>query len=241
MTLRLVGVYGGTFNPIHVGHLRAAEEVSEALGLARVLFVPSAVPPHKTDAAHDGIAPAALRLAWVRLAIADNPGFEVEPIEVERGGASYLVETLGALRERLAPRGEAPVFLVGSDAFAEMGAWRNPERLFALSHYAVMVRPPRRSGCLTDWLPAVVRDQIELAPDGRSGRHRHAGTWLRVVEIAGFDVSASDLRRRLHENRSVRYLLPEPVREAVLASGAYRAPTGPAAAGHRENQLSQQR
>lgn len=226
MTLRLVGVYGGTFNPVHIGHLRAAEEVAEAVGLSHVLFVPSAVPPHKPDDPHDAIAPAALRLAWVRLAVADNPGFAAEPIEVERGGASYLVETLGALRERLAHDGEEPVFLVGSDAFSEMGSWREPDALFALAHYAVMVRPPLRTGTLADWLPAAVRDEIELAPDGRSGRHRRAGTWLRLIEIAGFDVSASDLRLRLREGRSVRYLLPESVRDAVLASNAYRAIPG---------------
>lgn len=229
--MRLVGVYGGTFNPIHIGHLRAAEEVVEALGLARVLFVPSAVPPHKVDDAGDAIAPPALRLDWVRRAIADNPGFAVEPIEVDRGGASYLVETLAGLRERLARSDEEPVFLVGSDAFAEMGAWREPAALFALSHYAVMVRPPLRTGSLADWLPEAMRHDVELAPDGRSGRHRQAGTWLRLVEIAGFDVSASDLRARLRDGRSVRYLLPESIRDAVLESGVYGttqgAPHGP--------------
>lgn len=228
--MRPVGVYGGTFNPIHVGHLRAAEEVTETLGLARVLFVPSAVPPHKDEAAGDAIAPGPERLAWVRLAIADNPRFAADAIEVERGGASYLVDTLHALRERLRAAGEEPVFLVGSDAFAEMGDWRSPRELFGLAHFAVIARPPWRGEGLPEWLPAAVRDQIELAPDGRSGRHRTAGTWLRLVEIAGFDVSASDLRRRLREGRSVRYLLPEPVRAAVLASGIYRV-DGPADAG----------
>lgn len=228
-----VGVYGGTFNPIHVGHLRAAEEVAETLGLARVLFVPSALPPHKSPDPEHAIAPGPLRLEWVQRAIADNPRFAAEPIEVERGGASYLVDTLRALRERLARTGDEPVFLVGSDAFAEMGGWRAPRELFALAHYAVMVRPPLRGGRLDGWLPEAVRDQVELAPDGRSARHRSAGTWLRLVEIAGFDVSASDLRRRLRAGRSVRYLLPEPVREAVLASGVYgptqaATPPGPA-------------
>lgn len=222
--MRPVGVYGGTFNPIHVGHLRAAEEAGEALGLERVLFVPSAVPPHKSEEPGDVIAPGPARLAWVRLAIADNPRFAADPIEVERGGASYLVDTLRALRERLAGDGEEPVFLVGSDAFAEMGTWRAPRELFGLAHLAVIVRPGGRAGRLADWLPGEVRDLVELASDGRSGRHRSAGTWLRTVEIAGFDVSASDLRRRLHEGRSVRYLLPEPVRAAVLASGTYGAP-----------------
>lgn len=227
--MSLVGVYGGTFNPIHVGHLRAAEEAAEALGLARVLFVPSAVPPHKAEGADDAIAPGAERLAWVQLAIADNPRFAADAVEVERGGTSYLVDTLRALRARLAAAGDEPVFLVGSDAFAEMGAWRAPRELLALAHFAVIARPPLRAGRLADWLPAEVRDLVSLAPDGRSGRHRDAGTWLRVVEIAGFDVSASDLRRRLREGRSVRYLLPEPIRAAVLASGIYRAPPAAAA------------
>jgi nicotinate-nucleotide adenylyltransferase len=235
--LALIGVYGGTFNPIHVGHLRAAEEVAEALGLARVLFVPSATPPHKPQAASaraqraagersspswngdDAIAPATERLAWVRLAVAGNPRFGASAIEVERGGASYLVDTLRALRDEHAP--DELVFLVGSDAFAEMGAWRAPEELFALAHYAVMLRPPLRVGTLATWLPDVVRGDFELAANQRAGRHRSAGPWLKLVEIAGFDVSASAVRELLRDGRSVRYLLPETVREAVLASGAF--------------------
>lgn len=217
--MALIGIYGGTFNPIHVGHLRAAEEVAEALGLERVIFVPSATPPHKIDDRSDAIAPAADRLAWVQLAIAGNPRFEASAIEVERGGASYLVDTLRELRAKLAP--DEPVFLVGSDAFAEMGAWRAPAELFALAHYAVIVRPPLRTGSLSAWLPDVVRGDIEIAPDQRSGRHRRADTWLRLVPIAGFDVSASEVRQRLRDGRSVRYLLPDAVRRAVLASGAF--------------------
>jgi len=219
--LKRIGVYGGTFNPIHVGHLRAAEEVAESLELERVIFVPSATPPHKSETPEDEIAPAALRLAWTQLAIADNPRFAVDAIEVERGGASFLVDTLRALRERLAPA--ELVFLVGSDAFAEMGAWRAPRELFALAHYAVIVRPPLRGGRLGDWLPEIARADVEIASDGRSARHRTAATRIELVEIAGFEVSASDVRRRLREGRSVRYLLPEPVHQAVLASGAYRA------------------
>ena len=215
----LIGIYGGTFNPIHVGHLRAAEEVAEILGLARVIFVPSATPPHKAENGGDAIASAPERLAWVQLAIAGNPHFAVSAIEVERGGASYLVDTLRALRALHAPH--ELVFLVGSDAFAEMGAWRAPAELFSLAHYAVMLRPPLRTGTLATWLPAVVRDDVELAEDQILGRHRRAGTWLRLVEIAGFDVSASAVRQLLRDGRSVRYLLPEAVREAVHASGAF--------------------
>jgi nicotinate-nucleotide adenylyltransferase len=215
----LVGIYGGTFNPIHLGHLRAAEDVADALGLARVVFVPSATPPHKAEDFADAIAPAADRLAWVRLAIADNPRFEASSIEVERGGPSYLVDTLHELRAKLAP--DELVFLVGSDAYAEMNTWRATDELFRLAHYAVMLRPPLLTGTLAAWTPAAVRDDLVLAPDGLSGRHRRAATWVRLVRIAGFDVSASEVRERLRDGRSVRYLLPEAVREAVLASGAF--------------------
>jgi nicotinate-nucleotide adenylyltransferase len=214
-----VAIFGGTFNPIHSGHLRAAEEAAELLGLERVVFVPSADPPHK-DGAAGPLAPARLRLAWVRLAIEGNPRFEADPLEVERGGRSYSVDTLRALAARLAP--ERPAFLVGHDAFALMDTWRDPQAIFALAHVAVIVRPGGGPACgsLADWLPKRVRDDVELAPDGRSAEHR-AGTWIRLLEISGLDVSASDLRARLGAGRSVRYLLPERVWEAVLKSGVY--------------------
>ena len=213
-----VAIFGGTFNPIHLGHLRAAEEAACALGLERVLFVPSADPPHKDGAAADPVAPAELRLAWVRLAAGDNPRFEVDPVEVLRGGRSYSVDTLRAVSARLGP--EPPVFLIGHDAFALMDTWREPEAIFALAHLAVIVRPPQVAGSLSSWLPKRVRDDVEVDPGGGSARHR-SGNWVRLLEIAGLEVSASDLRARLRAGRSVRYLLPERVREAVLQSGVY--------------------
>jgi nicotinate-nucleotide adenylyltransferase len=224
-----IAIFGGTFDPIHLGHLRAAEEAAERLDLDRVLFVPSADPPHKQGRAEDPVAPAALRLAWARLAVEANPRFGVDPIEVERGGRSYSVDTLRALAARLAP--EKPIFLIGHDAFALMDTWRDPEALFPLAHFAVIARPEAASrpaggaaragrGSLAEWLPECIRDEVELAEDAMSAKHR-AGTWIRVVEIAGLDVSASELRARLREGRSVRYLLPDAVLEAVIQSGVY--------------------
>jgi len=218
-----VGVYGGTFNPIHVGHLRAAEEVADALGLERVIFVPSAEPPHKRARADDPIAPAALRLAWVREAIADNPRFEVDPLEIERGGASYAVDTLRIIGRRIAP--ELPVFIIGHDAFVELGSWREPETLLTLAHFAVTTRPPVSEGSLAQWLPEVLATHIEVAADGRSARHSKAGTWIRRVEISLLDVSSSNLRARLRDGRSVRDLIPDVVNKAIARSGAYD-PTG---------------
>ena len=216
-----IGIFGGTFNPIHLGHLRSAEEVAEALELDRVLFIPSARPPHKEHGEDEIIAPADERLAWVELAVAGNPRFEADAIEVERSGPSYLVDTLREIGKRTAP--DLPVFAVGHDAFVEMGSWREPETLFTLANFAVTTRPPVHRGSLGDWLPECVRGEIEVAGDGRSGRHRQSGSWIRLVEITALAVSASDIRARIREGRSVRYLMPEAVHEAVLASGCYGA------------------
>jgi nicotinate-nucleotide adenylyltransferase len=218
-----VGIYGGTFNPIHTAHLRAAEEVAEALDLERVVFVPSAQPPHKRPSEGDPIAPAAERLAWVRIAVEDNPRFDVDPLEVERGGSSFAVDTLRIIGRKTAP--ELPVFIIGHDAFVDLGSWREPERLITLAHFAVITRPPAKMGSLAEWLPGVYRDAVEVAPDGLSGRHRAAGTWIRLVEVSALDISSSDIRARLREGRSVRYLVPDAVVEAIARSGAF-APAG---------------
>ena len=218
MNDRRIGVFGGTFDPVHVGHLRAAEEAAEELALERVLFVPSARPPHKAPHA-DVIAPAEARLAWVRLAVADNPRFAVDPLEVERPGPSYLVETLRSLGRRFGR--ERLVFLLGRDAFTELATWREPETLLTLADFAVLTRPPLRGGGLARWIPDALAAPLELAPDGRSAVHREAGTRILLVEITALDVSSSEIRARLSEGRSVRYLLPQAVLEEVVASGAY--------------------
>jgi len=218
-----VGIYGGTFNPIHIGHLRAAEEVAEALDLERVIFVPSAQPPHKRTSDEDPIAPAAERLAWVRMAVADNPRFEVDSLEVERGGSSFAVETLRTIGRKTAP--ELPVFIIGHDAFVDLGTWREPGMLLTLANFAVTTRPPTAKGPLAEWLPSIYEDEVEIASDGLSGRHRAAGTWIRLVEISVLDVSSSDIRARLREGRSVRYLIPDAVDEAIARSGTF-APAG---------------
>jgi nicotinate-nucleotide adenylyltransferase len=214
-----VGIFGGTFNPIHLGHLRAAEEVREALGLERVIFVPAAQPPHKSGAGEDPIAPACERLRWVRAAVEGHPGFAVDPLEIDRGGRSYSVDTLREIGARTAP--ELPVFALGCDAFAELDAWREPQALFSLTHFAVLTRPPVTRGSLADWLPKCVRDDIEVSADGFSGRHRVSAAWIRLLPILALDISSSDIRARIRTGRSVRFLVPESVREAVERHPVY--------------------
>lgn len=213
-----VGLFGGTFNPIHLGHLRAAEEVAELLELERVVFLPCAQPPHKRGGG-EVIAPAQERLAWVRRAIAGNPRFDVDPVELERGGPSYSVDTLRTLRDPAGP--EAPIFLIGLDAFGEIDSWREPTELFRLASFAVMRRPPIDRRPLAECLPRCARPLLELGADGSSARHRSADTWVRLVEITALDISSTDVRARLREGRSVRYLVPEAVREAILETGVY--------------------
>jgi len=213
-----IGVLGGTFNPIHLGHLRAAEEVAEALDLSRVLLVPSAQPPHKSAGAGSPLAPGALRLAWVEAACAGNPRLAACDLEVARGGASYTVDTLRALVEGGAAA--RLVFIIGSDAFTELGSWREPKQLFALADFAVMARPGT-PGHLGDWIPDSLRADFELAPGCDAARHRATGGSVCAVAIPALAISSSEIRERVRRGRSIRYLVPEAVRRDIEASGVY--------------------
>ena len=216
---RRIGLLGGTFNPIHLGHLRAAEEVREALELERILFIPSAVPPHKGASKEDPIAEAERRFDWVVRATADQKDFAVDRIEIDRPGPSYLVDTLEAIREREGSK--KTVFIVGEDAFAEMGDWRAPERIFALTDLAVMTRPPGRLREITERIPAVVRDVFEYTEDGKTALHRKTGTRIHLVPITALDISSREIRRSLRQNRSIRFLVPETIRDEIEGSGCY--------------------
>ena len=120
------------------------------------------------------------------------------------------------------------MFVVGRDAFQEIGTWREPRKLFELAHFAVMTRPPLQQETLADWLPDCVRGDIDLAPNGLSGRHRSGDSWIRLLAITALDVSASAIRARLRGGRSTRYLMPEAVCRAVEASGCYAGADDPA-------------
>jgi nicotinate-nucleotide adenylyltransferase len=213
-----VGIFGGTFNPIHVGHLHAAEQVRAQLGLGRIVFVPAADPPLKRGNGQ-ALAPAALRLTWVQAALQGHPAFTVDDLELHRAGPSYTVDTLRALGAKLAPA--RLVFIVGEDAFAELDAWRDPAALLTLADFAVMTRPPGLGRPLRSLISEALAAPIEWAADGESGTHRTAKTSLARVHITALDVSATDIRRRIRTHESVRYLLPEAAHDAVIASGAY--------------------
>jgi nicotinate-nucleotide adenylyltransferase len=221
-----IGLFGGTFNPIHLGHLRAAEEVREALSLERVFFMPSRNPPHKKPDPNDPIASAEQRLRWVEQSISGHDHFSIDRIELDREGPSFLVDTLTTIHDR-EPDHARPVFIVGQDAFAEMGDWREPEALFALSDFAVMTRPPGQLVDLADRIPKVVRPLFEFMDGGRRARHKQAGTSIDLVPITALDISSSHIRQQCRAARSIRFLVAEPVRASIEDSGCYASQTVP--------------
>jgi nicotinate-nucleotide adenylyltransferase len=162
----------------------------------------------------------------VRAATASNPRFAVDPLELERRGPSYSIDTVRALSARISP--SRLVFVIGQDAFVEIASWRDPEALVAAADFAILTRPPVVEGSLARWLPPALAGAFALDADGRSALHRQAGTRLVALEITALDVSSSDIRARLRAGRSVRYLLPDAIHDAVVGSGVYGPPAAAA-------------
>ena len=213
-----IGIYGGTFNPIHLAHLVLAEDVRERLGLERVLFVPSNLPPHKGAALPTG----AERLALVRLAIRGNSGFGAVDLEVRRGGRSYTFDTLRALAGRR-PGERELFFLIGMDAFAEIRTWHEADRLAEAAHFAVFPRAghpledPRRHAPAAWGLAGERR-----YPGGLRAWRTAAGTNVWLVPTEELSISASAIRARAARGASIRYLVPAAVERAILRGGLYR-------------------
>ena len=201
MPLKL-GVLGGTFDPIHLGHLLIAEEARERLGLDRVLFIPTGRPYLRPDSP---VASAGHRLAMTRLGVADNPAFDVSAVEVERPGPTYTLHTLEALaRER---GGEAEVFFVlGVDSARTLPRWHEPARVLARCTPVVVLRPGA-----DEW---DLRELDALAP----------GVSRRAVLLQGpmLGISGTELRQRIARGESVRYWVPRPVEEYIAQHKLYR-------------------
>jgi len=205
-TVQRIGVFGGTFDPIHFAHLRCAEEVREGLGLDGILFVPAARPPHKR---RGDISPAHHRLAMVRLAVRGHRAFRVSDIEVARSGPSYSIDTLRALRAR-ARRATRFTLIVGADAFLEIGTWHQYEQIFALADLAVMKRPTFRLRSLRAALPVAARRAFCYSPD-RSHLIHETGNEIHFLNVTGLDISASNIRQRVRRGQSVSFLTPRSV------------------------------
>jgi nicotinate-nucleotide adenylyltransferase len=221
----MVGLLGGTFNPIHHGHLHIAREVRNRLGLERVLFIPSGDPPHKADRQ----IPSALhRTAMVRLALASDPAFECCDIEINRPGRSYSVETI----ERL--KAESPqamfFFIIGIDAFREIDTWKDAERLFTLCSFAVVSRAGHPFSSVPVWGPLAKIDRAKLQQldAGICTAHRAPtapGVAVHFLSIPPMDVSASAIRAAIQsESTTVGTALPAGVLSYIIRHDIYLEP-----------------
>lgn len=195
--MRRLGIFGGTFNPIHTGHLIVAEEVKEQMNLEKIIFIPSANPPHKNS---DDIIDAGKRLEMIKAAIQDNPDFEVSEIEItnSRASKSFTVDTLFGLREKYSDDTKL-YLLIGMDNLAELHTWKDPSKLFLLSEVVVFNRP--------GYLISDVKN--------------HYYTQVTFVPVTGIDISSTQIRNRLREKKSIKYLVPKQVEEIIFREKIY--------------------
>jgi len=210
-----VAVLGGTFDPVHYGHLRIAEEVREALGLDKVLFIPTFITPHKAEG---GMTPPEARFEMVKLAVRDNPYFEASDVEIKRGGRSYTIETVRALMKE----GYADVSLIlGSDSFNDITTWCEYETLIELTSFIVVERPGHAVKKPAEALP------VELARkfwyDAQTGSYKNSfGQGLYYVPTTAIGISASGVRQMVKGGLSVKYLVPDAVEKFIAAKGLYK-------------------
>ena len=199
-----VGLFGGSFDPIHFGHLIGARQIAEHFNIQRLVLIPSARPPHKvkrpiTDARH--------RLEMARLAVAGDPLFEVDDLELHRDGPSYSIDTVSEFRRRLGPDVEL-FWLIGSDSLPELVTWHRAAELVKLVRMVTFTRP--------GWKPPALES---LA--GKLGQEEAAQLLHDCVQTAAIDISATDIRQRAATGKSTRYLLPEAVQSYIIAHRLY--------------------
>jgi nicotinate-nucleotide adenylyltransferase len=217
-----IGIFGGTFNPVHIAHLYVAEECREALGLDEVVFVPAAMPPHKE--VEQGVSPEH-RLRMVQLACEGNPHFKVSDVELTLPRPSYSIRTVEMMQERYGEKAKL-FFIAGMDSFLEIGSWHAVDRLVTLCDFAVSFRPGTDQRKLAnvhqvhevDIVTLEALDQ-KLKSLGRMEMTSGRDLWL--VSTVRMDVSSTDIRKRLHERRSVKYLLPEKVESYIIQNRLY--------------------
>jgi len=203
--LQRIGVIGGTFDPIHYGHLAAAEEARVRVNLEKVLFVVALLPPHKLD---EDVTPVEHRLAMVRLGIASNPHFEISLVDVDRPGPSFTVDTISMLQEQWGPDTEL-FFVMGLDSLVEVPTWHQPERLIRLCHLVAVSRPRFE----------VDMRQLEASVPGISSR-------VEIIDMPEVDISSSDLQRRVKEGLPIKYQVPEEVERYIIEHRLYEQSAG---------------
>lgn len=214
-----IAIFGGTFNPVHVGHLMVADEVRGLFSLDRVIFVSSSVPPHKET---EGILAPKHRHRMLSLAVDGNPHFEVSPVELDRGGKSYSVDTVAHFHGIYGPESSI-YFIVGIDAFVELPTWHDVPQLFSLCKFIVVTRPGTN---MTESALSFLNDFGKIRV-GRVDRketldlsEEDIGVYL--VESIRVEVSSSDIRASVKAERSIRYLVPQKVEEYINQNNLFK-------------------
>lgn len=200
--MSLFGIIGGTFDPIHFGHLILAEKAREAFNLDKIVFVPAAIPPHKIG---EVATPAEKRLEMVKLAVEGNPYFEVSAVELERSGPSYTVDTIRELKSL--GYGDEAAFIMGFDSLLELHTWKNYQELLTETKIISAFRPGY----------PILKDESEWPLFLKPYREQ-----IMLLEAPLIDISSTWLRVELMYNRSIRYLIPEAVREYIQKNNLYR-------------------
>lgn len=215
------GIFGGTFNPIHYGHLRLAEETRELLTLDRIIFIPCHLPPHKSA---DNIVSSNDRLKMLELALENNPHFELSHMEIERGGKSYSFETLQSFIDMYG-EDEELFFIIGADSFVELGTWKEYAKLFSLTNFVVVTRLGYLSDLyekkLNSLLPVDIRNDFCYASQAQMLEHK-SGMTIYFLETTSLDISSTNIRENLSKNGSAKYLIPDRVGQYIKEKGLYQ-------------------
>jgi nicotinate-nucleotide adenylyltransferase len=208
-----VGIFGGTFDPVHIGHLRASEEIRESFSLDRIYFVPAFVPPHKRD---QRVTDARERFIMLKKALRGKKGFVVSDVEIKKEGISYSIETVEHF-ERLF--GDI-YFILGEEAFSEIETWLRWQEIFSHANFIVMVRSRNGQEAKKFQLPASVSP---LFKEGADGVYEHAsGKRLFFGYVTDISVSSTKIRDLVRQGRSIRYLVPACVEAYIVSRGLYR-------------------
>jgi len=210
-----LGILGGTFNPIHLGHLRVAEEIGEDLGLEKVYLIPSGMPPHKSP---HPIADFSHRLEMARLASGTSPMLEVWDIEGKKPGLSYSIETLRLFHIHFGSKLEL-FFIIGTDAFLEIKTWKEYQNLFRYASFVVINRPGYTAKKFLTFLDSL-NAGFTWNPEKKCFCHP-SGTISLKRDTTLMDISASRIRKMVNKGKSIRFLVPEVVREYIEKVGLY--------------------
>ena len=208
----MIGIFGGTFDPVHHGHLRIALDAQEALGLEQVRLIPLASAVHREQPQ----ATAEQRLAMLQAAVAGHTGLHADPREIERGGQSFMVDTIESLRNEFA--GKRLCLLLGSDAFNGLPGWRDPERILAMAHVLVMQRPGYTLPNDPELQALVKKHRCNDVSD----MTRNASGCVHFHTVTQLDISSSDIRSRIAAGTDPSFLLPDPVLSFIRQNDLYR-------------------